>query len=731
MADPDSLNPEQREAVSYRGGPLLVLAGAGTGKTRVIVHRVASLIREGAAPERILAVTFTNKAAEEMRRRVDALAPGGGALAWVYTFHAFAARILRSHAQRLGLPRRFTIYDQDDQKRLVAESIKELGLEKEKNKASLYVSLISRAKDDLLDAQSYAIYAMAQNDPSRETVARVYEVYQKKLSASGGLDFGDLLLKLVELFRGDAAIRELYQERFLHLLVDEYQDTNHAQYIITKTLASKHRNLCVVGDPDQSIYSWRGAHVRNILEFESDFPNAKVVRLERNYRSTPNILQAASLVIEHNRGRLKKSLWTERPEGPSVEVEELADEREEARSTARRAARLLDEGFSPKDMAVFYRTNAQSRSFEEAFTLAQIPHRVVGSVRFYERKEVKDALAYARAALNPADSISLSRILNVPPRGLGKASQEALEAHAKKTSAALREALEHADKVENLTPAARQGAAELVLLLEQLRREFEALGPADAMEAVLQKTGYWAWLEGLAESDPEEAARMENLQELLNAVREFEETCGEKPAPSPASGEQQAPARAALPEAPRIERFLESAALQTQADAYDANRPSVTLMTVHLAKGLEFPAVFLTGLEEGLFPISSVNTNPEELEEERRLCYVGMTRAKERLTLLHAATRRVFGRVYSNLPSRFIFEAGLIGRPAEDAAMARAHCAPAAMRVKAGMRVRHPEFGCGEIVEKSGSGEMLKVTVAFDSGATKKLLLRYAPLSPA
>ncbi|HAH05105.1 MAG TPA: ATP-dependent DNA helicase PcrA [Elusimicrobia bacterium] len=722
MADADLLNPEQKEAVLHRGGPLLVLAGAGTGKTRVIVHRIASLIREGVPSERILAVTFTNKAADEMRRRVDALAPGAGSLVWVHTFHAFAARVLRSHAARLNLPRHFTIYDGDDQKKLIVESLKELGLEKEKNKASLYVNLVSRAKDDLLDAQSYTIHAMAQNDASRETVARVYALYQRKLTASGGLDFGDLLLKLVELLRDDEGVRELYQERFLHLLVDEYQDTNHAQYILTKTLAAKHRNLCVVGDPDQSIYSWRGAHVRNILEFEEDFAGAKAVRLERNYRSTPNILKAASLLIEHNQRRFKKGLWTQAPEGRVVEVEELSDERDEARAVARRVSLLLGEGRSPRDVAVFYRTNAQSRSFEEAFTLAQIPHKVVGSMRFYERREIKDALAYARAALNPNDSVSLGRILNTPARGIGKTSQDALEEHARRTGTALVEALRHAAQVENLPSAARQGASELVMLLEQLGQEFETLGPAEALEAVLRRTGYWAWAEVQAEQDPEEAARLDNLQELLNAVREFEEVCDEKPA--------------------RIGRFLESAALQSHADAYDADRPTVTLMTVHLAKGLEFPAVFVTGLEEGLFPISSVNSDADEIEEERRLCYVGMTRAKERLVLTHAATRRLFGRAYSNLPSRFVFEAGLMGpapSPAgapgaareENGLRAAAPRAPSAMRVKTGMRVRHPEFGCGEVIERSGSGEMLKVTVAFDSGATKKLLLRYAPLSPA
>jgi DNA helicase-2/ATP-dependent DNA helicase PcrA len=711
MPGPSELNPEQEAAVAHRGGPLLVLAGAGTGKTRVIVHRISGLLKEGVEPGRILAVTFTNKAADEMRRRVEALAPGQGAQVWVHTFHAFAARLLRAHAARLGLPRHFTIFDQDDQKRLVCESLKQLGLDDEKKKASLYVNVISRAKDDLMDAGSYAILTEAQNDPFRQRVAKVYAAYQAKLDAGGGLDFGDLLLRLVVLLRDQADLREFYQERFLQVLVDEYQDTNHAQYVVTKTLAASHRNVCVVGDPDQSIYSWRGAHVRNILEFESDFKPARVVRLERNYRSTPNILQRASRLIEYNSRRLEKKLWTERPPAEEVEAVELPDEREEARWVCSRVVRLLDAGLSPSGVAVFYRTNAQSRSFEEAFALARVPHRVVGSVRFYERREVKDVLAYARAALNPSDSLSLGRILNVPPRGFGKAAVETLEAHARRTQGSLREALNQAGSIEGLAQAARSGAAELGHLLDSLRRNFEARSPAEALRVLLQESGYWAWLEAGAENDPDEAARLDNAQELVNAVREFEENSPEKPA--------------------RIEHFLESAALQTGADAYQSGKPFVTLMTVHLAKGLEFPAVFLTGLEEGLFPISSGEATADELEEERRLCYVGMTRARERLVLTHAAARRIFGKIYSNLPSRFLFEAGLLGaappRPAADPGRA----SPFPLRVRPGMRVRHPEFGAGEVLEKTGSGEMLKVTVRFDSGATKKLLVRYAPLSAA
>ncbi|MFA6030430.1 MAG: UvrD-helicase domain-containing protein [Elusimicrobiota bacterium] len=729
MSEVDTLNPEQQEAVAHRGGPLLVLAGAGTGKTRVIVHRVAALIRDGVPPERILAVTFTNKAADEMRRRIDLLAPGSGGRVWAHTFHAFSAKLLRIHAEKLKLPKHFTIYDSDDQKKLVVEVLKELGLEKEKNKASIYVNRISRAKDDLLDPGSYGIYAMAQRDPHRETAARVYEGYQRKLDVAGALDFGDLLMKGVELLRDHEDVRTYYQERFLHVLVDEYQDTNHAQYMMTKALAAKHRELCVVGDPDQLVYSWRGAHMRNIMEFETDFSGAKTVRLERNYRSTPEILKAASCVIVHNRQRYEKNLLPQKPSGLPVEVEEAPDEREEARVVTRRIVRLLSAGLSPKDVAVFYRTNAQSRSFEEALTLSQVPHRVVGAVRFYERREVKDVLAYARVAINPDDSISFGRILNLPPRGLGDASVELFKEHARLGECSLFEAFRGAARIEKLKPSARRAAAELVALIEALHRDFQNLGPTEAVEQVIRRSGYWAWLEAEAENDPEEAARLDNVQELLNAVREFEEHA----APPPA-------AEGAAPSAPRLTDFLESAALQTGADGYDADRPSVTLMTVHLAKGLEFPAVFLTGLEEGLFPITSSDGDPDSLEEERRLCYVGMTRARERLVLTHAATRHLFGRLYSNLPSRFVFEAGLLGRREEPAAVPADGSAPPpvpaaapkpALRVRVGLRVKHPEFGRGEIVEKSGAGEMLKVTVRFDSGVTKKLLLRYAPLSPA
>ncbi len=719
----DRLNAEQRAAVEHQGSPLLVVAGAGTGKTRVITHRIAHLLAQGVPPTRILAVTFTNKAAEEMRQRVEALAPGQASGVWVHTFHAFCARLLRQHAPALELTRHFTVYDADDQKRLVAEAMTELGLGEQKNKAGLYVSVISRAKDDLLDAKSYAIYAMAGADPFRQTAARVYERYQAKLDQAGALDFGDLLLKSAELLKSNQQVREYYQELFLHLLVDEYQDTNHAQYILTKTLAAKHRNVCCVGDPDQSVYSWRGANIRNILEFERDFQDARVVKLEQNYRSTPNILSAAGCVIANNRQRKPKALWTEKPSGDPVEVREAANENEEARWVVRRIVECVDRGASLGDIAVFYRTNAQSRSFEEALRMARLPYRVVGAMRFYERKEIKDALAYARVALNGADSVSLARVVNVPPRGVGKTSLEQLQRCAQAFGLTLLEAMGRAATTAQLTPACRKACRELTFLSAELRKDLESLPPAAAMSRVLERSGYRAWLETESESDPEAVGRLANLQELLNAIKEFEEK---------------------NPEA-RLEHYLEGVALQGDADTYESRQSAVTLMTVHLAKGLEFPVVFLTGLEEGLFPIGAGNSSPEDLEEERRLCYVGMTRARELLILSYAASRRMFGQLYSNLPSRFILEARLLGPTEGFSPAPRPYQEPGAshppegvparmgavLTVRVGMRVYHPDFGAGRIKEKSGQGESLKVTVDFDSGKTKKLLVRYAPLEPA
>ncbi len=717
--DLEQLNCEQRAGATCLDGALLVLAGAGTGKTRVITYRIARLIETGTPPERILAVTFTNKAAGEMRRRLEELAPGKGALVWAFTFHSFCAKILRLHHQELGLPRHFTIYDQNDQKKLVGESMKDLGLEDQKSKAGLYVSLISRAKDDLLDAGSYEIHALSATDHARQIAAKIYKIYENKLNRAGALDFGDLLLKTCQLLRDHPQVREQWQERFTHLLVDEYQDTNHAQYILTKTLAAKHKNVCVVGDDDQSIYSWRGANIRNILEFERDFPNVKVVTLERNYRSTGRILDAASLVIHHNKTRKPKKLWTEAPPGDAVRVQELPNEYEEATWVVRRIQDEVSSGRSLKDAAVFYRTNAQSRSFEEALRRARIPYKIVGAMRFYERKEIKDVLAYARVVVNTRDSVSLDRIINCPPRGLGTKSLELAESYAAQHSLPLWDAFRAHGQILSLGAKAHAAFDEFTQTLAQLRVNVDPLPAGGALSLIFESTGYWAWIESEMTTDPEAAGRLANLQELLNAVREFDDK------------EKQNGRLSSLAS------YLEEVALQTGLDDYDENTPAATLMTIHLAKGLEYPVVFLTGLEEGLFPIGGGNATPEDLEEERRLCYVGITRAQERLYMTYAATRRLFGQVQANLPSRFIIEAKLFGRAetASGGGASRTSIAPplrlAAHGFKSGQRVKHPQFGRGLVTEVSGAGEMMKVTVRFDDGRVAKLLIRYAPLEPA
>jgi DNA helicase-2/ATP-dependent DNA helicase PcrA len=732
--DLEKLNPEQKAGATHLDGPLLVLAGAGTGKTRVITYRVARLLETGVPPGKILAVTFTNKAAAEMRKRIEELAPGHGALVWVYTFHAFGARFLREHHAALGLPRHFTIYDSSDQKKLVTDSMKELGLDDQKSKAGLYVSLISRAKDDLLDAGSYEIHAMTSIDQSRQIAAKIYKVYQRKLEQAGALDFGDLLMRMCQLLRDNAEIREKWQNTFSHMLVDEYQDTNHTQYILTKTLSAKHKNVCVVGDDDQSIYSWRGANIRNIMEFERDFPNTKVITLEQNYRSTSRILDAAGLVIHHNKTRKPKKLWTEAEAGDEVRVQELPNESEEAGWVVRRIQQEVDGGRSLREVACFYRTNAQSRSFEEAMRRARMPYKIVGAVRFYERKEIKDALAYARVVVNRADSVSLSRIVNCPPRGLGAKSLELVENYANSHGLTMWDGYWAHGQIENMSAKAHSSIEEMTKLFTRLGETVATMSAGGAMAHILEVTGYWAWIEGEVDTDPEAAGRLANLQELLNAMKEYDERVKFEGGVS------------------ELGRYLEDITLQTDLDGYDESVPAVTLMTIHLAKGLEYPVVFLTGLEEGLFPIGGGNATPDDLEEERRLCYVGITRARERLYMTYAATRRLFGQVYANLPSRFILEAKLFGqresrpapasfgptpsqRPGSYPAPAGLGSAPSVRAsvkgFKVGQPVKHPTFGRGLVVDVSGAGETMKVTVRFDDGRVAKLLTRYAPLEPA
>lgn len=636
-----SLNPQQLEAVNYDAGPCLIVAGAGTGKTKTLTTKIAKLIADGYHPARILAVTFTNKAAQEMRERVDSLVPGAGKKVWIHTFHSFGVRILRQNAQALGLSRDFAIYDDSDQKKVVSLILEQMGIKDPKKEISQIVSLISRAKDDMVSPETMMQSATASGLDFKIRAAEVYRRYEQKLKEAGALDFGDLLVKTVVLLRDHEDIRSYYQEFFEYILVDEYQDTNHTQYLITKMLAAKRRKLCVVGDPDQSIYSWRGANIRNILEFEKDFQDVKTITLEQNYRSTKVILEASNRLITKNKKRKEKNLFTDKSQGDPIEVRELLTEGDEARWVSQNIKALVDEGASLKEVAVFYRTNAQSRSFEDSFRRYQIPYRLVGTVRFYDRKEIKDIMCYARILINPADNVSLLRIINTPARGLGKVAQDRFMAYAEENHLSLYDALKNAAYVPGVSAMALKAALRLVQLFENWRGDMLLTDPADIFHKILVESGYMDAVKAEMEKDPEAESRLQNLDALINAVKEYEERCHK--------GEKE----------PSVSDFLQEISLLSGEDDSNAGEGgAVTLMTVHLAKGLEFNNVFVTGLEENLFPIGK--DNEDELEEERRLCYVAMTRAREKLFLTYAQSRRKFGQRQDNLPSRFLFESGLL-----------------------------------------------------------------------
>ena len=635
-----SLNPQQLEAVNYDAGPCLIVAGAGTGKTKTLTTKIAKLIHDGYSPYRILAVTFTNKAAQEMRERVEALVPGQSRNVWIHTFHSFGVRLLRQNAEKLGLTRDFAIYDESEQKRLVTLLLEQMGVKEPKKEAGQIVSMISRAKDDCVSPEGLMTNATASGLDYRIRAAEIYKRYEQELHKAGALDFGDLLVKTLQLLKEHEDVRDYYQQFFQYILVDEYQDTNHTQYLITRLLAEKHRKLCVVGDPDQSIYSWRGANIRNILEFEKDFKDAKTITLEQNYRSTKVILDASNKLISKNAKRKEKNLFTDKQRGDDIEVREAPTEGMEAVWVAQNIKALVEEsGYSLNDIAVFYRTNAQSRNFEETFRRYQIPYRLVGTVSFYNRKEIKDMLCYARLLINPDDNMSLLRVINTPARGLGKTAQERLLAYAQANGLSVYGALKAAQSVPELTPMARRACMEFVRLVEGWRADMFVSSPTDVMHKILTTSGYEAAVKkDLAEGkDPEAESRLQNLDELINAVKEYEER----------------------KEEPSLSDFLQEVSLMTGTDdSQAAEGGAVTLMTVHLAKGLEFNAVFVTGLEEGLFPIN--RDDSDEMEEERRLCYVAMTRAREKLFMTYAQRRRTYGKMYENVPSRFLFECGLL-----------------------------------------------------------------------
>jgi len=718
MVDLSSLNPMQAQAVLHGDGPLLILAGAGSGKTRTLTARVAHLIGARAvAPERILAVTFTNKAASEMRERVERLL-GADALPWVSTFHATCARLLRREIGALGFTSDFVIYDDRDQERLLKECLREIGIPEETLGVKAAAACIDAAKNRGVDPEAYE-----RRDARHDAAGRVYALYQSRLRRANALDFGDLLLLMVRLFERHPDVLARYQERFLHVLVDEYQDTNRVQYRLTNLLASRHRNLCVVGDDDQSIYRWRGAEISNILDFEHDYPDALVIRLEQNYRSTGIILEAAGAVVACNQQRKGKTLWTQNPRGESVALASLGDDLEEARFVVTEIARQRRSGRALRDIAVFYRTNAQSRVVEEALMREGVAYTIVGGVRFFARAEVKDVLAYLRVLVNPADSVSAKRIINTPPRGIGNVTVERIEELEDEHTPFL-VACRRTIETEALPPGAMEKVSAFLDLLTSFRTRLANTSLPQLTTALIEESGYGPSLR--AEATEAAADRLQNLHEL---VRAMEEHAGDGSS---------------------VHDYLERVALVTDLDSYDGNAERVALMTLHSAKGLEFPVVFMTGMEEGLFPHPRVDES--DIEEERRLCYVGMTRAMNRLYLTHARRRRVNGELQNNQRSRFLDEIPSsllrwVGPPsrqplplpsahgggprvdADDEGIRVVYDADDCIRI--GSRVRHSSFGIGTVQLLEGSGEQQKVTIMFRSVGRKKLLLRFAGLEPA
>jgi ATP-dependent DNA helicase UvrD/PcrA len=716
----DTLNDKQREAVLATEGPLLILAGAGSGKTRVIVYRVAHLLHTGKArPEEIFAVTFTNKAAGEMKSRVADLLGNVPVGAWISTFHSLGLRILRAEAQRLGYARSFVIYDDDDQMALLKELLREEGVDDKAFPPRRVLSSISHAKNQMVTPEGFQASGISSGS---RTIARLYERYALRLRAANAMDFDDLIVLPLGLLEADKETSHRWSQRCRYLLVDEYQDTNHSQYRFIRALVRTHGNVCCVGDEDQSIYRFRGADIQNILSFERDFPETRIIKLEQNYRSSKRILEAASAMVSHNTSRIGKTLWTENSAGELLDLFCAGDDLEEAHFAAQTMARM---DRPPEDFAILYRTNAQSRLFEEALVRRGMPYMIVGGVRFYERKEVKDLIAYLRLLVNPADEVSWKRVVNVPPREIGKGTAATVEevagSEGLSPAAAARIVLERS----LLTPRGERALRSFLDLLEGLRVEMAEKEPGDFLSDLIQRIGYRDFLE---RDNPQDAeSRLENVDELVAAVGEY------------AGGVE------------GIQQFLERTALLSEVEN-TRGAGGISLMTLHCAKGLEFPVVFLVGMEENLFPHAHSREEPDDVEEERRLCYVGMTRAKERLVLTRAISRRLFGRSQFNEPSRFLEEipphllrdltrrAVALPRPPvaqpsrsyvlEPEAMGEFREREGAGPYRLGKRVHHPEYGIGTIIGVEGTGESLKLTVSFSVYGSKKFLPRYSQLEP-
>lgn len=734
----DTLNKEQQEAVFHTEGPLLILAGAGSGKTRVLTHRIAYLIDEkGVNPWNILAITFTNKAAGEMRERVDRIVGFGSESIWVSTFHSTCVRILRRHIERLGYSTNFTNYDTDDQKTLMKDVCKLLQIDTKMLKERTLLSAISSAKNECITAQEYELNAVG--DYTKQRIAQVYKEYEKQMRANNALDFDDLLLKTVQLFQSQPDILEYYQERFRYIMVDEYQDTNTVQFQMIRLLAAKYQNLCVVGDDDQSIYKFRGANIQNILNFEQEFEQAHVIKLEQNYRSTDTILKAANAVISNNLGRKSKSLWTDKGEGDKIQMQQFDDAFEEANYVAANIAKHVREGErSYKDHAVLYRTNAQSRLFEERFVQANIPYKVIGGVNFYARKEIKDLLAYLKTIDNGQDDLAVRRIINVPKRGIGLTTINRVQENALEREVPFYEALRTADLIPGVGRAATK-IESFVALIEHFKDTAKTASVSDLMQEILDYTGYQEYLK--EEGEEEAAVRQENIDELLSKIAAYEESCEE--------------------EMPTLSGFLEEVALVADIDSLEEESDYVVLMTLHSAKGLEFPEVYLTGMEDGIFPSYMTITadDPTEVEEERRLCYVGITRAEENLTMTCARRRMIRGETQYNKMSRFLKEVPVslfaTGWKAEKERMEvpvqsaysqakqtfrkqafAAYQQPKQFAVKSGEklsydvgdRVRHIKFGEGLVVGIVEGGRDYEVTVQFDRFGEKKMFASFAKL---
>ena len=719
------LNKEQQQAVQHTEGPLLILAGAGSGKTKVLTVRIAHLLAQGVNPYEILAITFTNKAAKEMKSRVEGLVGDVATRIWLSTFHSFCAKFLRFELDNfLGYNSNFTIYDTSDSQAVIKAALKALNLDDKYYPVGAMIGAISDAKNKLLFASDFRKQA---RDFYQEKVADVYEYYERELRKNNALDFDDLLLVAVKLLQSNEAVLDKYSKRFRYVMIDEYQDTNHAQYLLAKLLASHWKNIAVVGDADQSIYAWRGADIQNILDFEKDYPNCTSIKLEQNYRSTKIILDAANAVIENNEGRPKKNLWTDKTEGAKIQHFTAQSEHEEAAFIGDTIAKKHDiHGVPYGDMAILYRTNAQSRVLEEALIKRALPYTMVGGTKFYDRKEIKDVLAYLRVLYNPFDDLSLLRIINVPKRSIGATTVAKLQDYARANGTSLFMTLTQLHLVDTIKGKTKEKLEEFGILIFTLVAEMEDKTVLDILESILDRTGYLAQLE--ESTDPQDQARAENIGELLSVAKDFQDT-------NPTG---------------TVEDFLEQVALVNDVDSFEQEESKVTLMTLHAAKGLEFPIVFLGGLEEGLFPHSRTLMNPEEIEEERRLAYVGITRAEKELYISNATTRTVFGRTSSYLPSRFIDEIpeelvdGLRAKrkvpddikrhvPQHMSVTSRPVTKPIVRNEviadwKVGDTAIHSKWGNGKVINVAGEGAGMKLTIEFPTQGVRVVMAKFAPV---